>query len=403
MKKIILFSLVPFGALAVACGVTEGDVLVARDAGSLPDDASTVDASQPVDARTPDSSPDATSAMDAMDAATDSMDAADACTGLDFTDDPRNCGTCGHDCLGGACVNGVCGVVLLATGAGTSATIDATRVYWTVPDVDGGVFSVAKDGSHPITIATAQAGPEGAFADETNLFWTDISTGAVLRSNPDGSDTVTHYDPGAVGGLGILADATNVYWVATYAGEVYSAPRAGLADGGAPTILASSGTYAWGIAQDATNIYWTDEGGYAVMMPTPPGTIMSVPKDGSGPAQMVVGGQVDPKFIAVDATGIYWTDQGAGTALRLTPGSTQPQILFTGAQPFGLALDATYLYVSTVGTDNSDGTVVRLPKDGSGTPFVMANGLSWPSELAVDDVAVYWVNQAGTGVMKVAK
>ena len=76
----------------------------------------------------------------------------------------------------------------------------------------------------------------------------------------------------------------------------------------------------------------------------------------------------------------------AGTALRLTPGSTQPQVLFTGEQPFGIALDATYLYVSTVGTDNSDGTVVRLPKDGSGAPFVMANGLSWPSELTVDDV-----------------
>ncbi len=139
------------------------------------------------------------------------------------------------------------------------------------------------------------------------------------------------------------------------------------------------------------------------MDPSVPGVIMRVPKDASGPAQMVVGGQVDPKFIAVDATGIYWSDQGAGTALRLPPGSTQPQVLFTGEQPFGIALDATYLYVSTIGTDSADGTVVRLPKDGSGTPFVMASGLSWPSELSVDDVAVYWVNQEGGGVMKVAK
>jgi hypothetical protein len=391
MKKVTAFSLGAFGALAVACGVTEGEVLVARDAGPAPaEDASTLDATSPVDARIPDSSPDVT-------------DAADACTGLDFTSDSHNCGACGHDCLGGPCANGTCGVVVLATGTGTGIAINDTRVYWADADLDGGILSVAKDGSHPLTIATGQAAPVGIFADDTNVIWTDISNGAIWRANTDGSNPFALYTPDHTGGRGIVADATNVYWAATYQGEIFSEPRAGVPDGGLPTILAGSGTYAWGVAQDATNFYWADEGGYPVMQSSPPGSIMSVPKDGSGPAQMVAGGQVDPRFMAADVTGVYWTDPGAGTALRLTPGAAQPQVLFTGEQPFGIALDATYLYLSTIGTDNSDGTVVRLPKDGSGTPFVMANGLSYPSEVAVDDVAVYWANQAGGGIMKVAK
>jgi hypothetical protein len=382
-------AVLPAAALAVACGVTDGEVLVARDAGS-PEDAGVADGSVPADGRALDSSPD----FDAP---------SDACAGLDFSGDPHNCGQCGHDCLGGACVASTCGPVLLATGAGTAISIDATRVFWAEGAADGGVLSVAKDGSHPTTIATGQISPDGTFADANNLFWSDGASGAIWRANVDGSDPVALYAPGASGGIGIVADATNVYWAATYAGEIYSESRDGLADGGGPTVLASSGAYAWGIAQDATHIYWTEEGGYPVMMPSIPGTIMMVAKDGSSASQLVAGGQVDPKFLAVDATGVYWTDLGAGTALRLTPGSTQPQILFHGAQPFGLALDATDLYVSTIGTDNSDGTVVRLPKDGSGVAVVMASGLSWPSELAVDDVAVYWVNQAGGGVMKVAK
>jgi len=290
--------------------------------------------------------------------------------------------------------------VLLSTASGTSATINGTRVYWAS---GSSVLSVEKDGSHPLTIASGQDAPEGVFADDANVFWTDIGNGALWRANTDGTDAVALFAPSATGGLGIVADATNVYWVATYAGEVYALSRGAPADAGAPTVLASSGTYAWGAAQDDTHLYWADQGGYPVMNSTIPGVIMSVPKDGLAPAQTIVGGQVDPKFVAVDATGIYWTDQAAGTALRLTPGSTQPQVVFTGQQPFGLALDATYLYVDTVGTDNADGTVVRVAKDGSGTPVVLASGLSWPSELSVDDVAVYWANQEGGGVMKVAK
>src|SRR5690349_6959539 len=36
--------------------------------------------------------------------------------GANLDTDPHHCGRCGHDCLGGGCIDGVCGAVLVAPG-----------------------------------------------------------------------------------------------------------------------------------------------------------------------------------------------------------------------------------------------------------------------------------------------
>ena len=64
--------------------------------------------------------------------ATDPGDAApEAC--VDLQGDPLNCGVCGHDCQGAACVAGVCGPApqVLASGqAPAYLAVDAENVYW---------------------------------------------------------------------------------------------------------------------------------------------------------------------------------------------------------------------------------------------------------------------------------
>ena len=49
----------------------------------------------------------------------------------DHASDPKNCGACGHDCLGGACTAGQCRPVAIWTGrADPPLYVDAEYVYW---------------------------------------------------------------------------------------------------------------------------------------------------------------------------------------------------------------------------------------------------------------------------------
>src|SRR3954462_13735162 len=57
-------------------------------------------------------------------------DAAPLCAGP--TDrDPKNCGACGHDCFGGACVGGRCGPSVIARGFNgpLGVGVTGTKVY----------------------------------------------------------------------------------------------------------------------------------------------------------------------------------------------------------------------------------------------------------------------------------
>lgn len=55
---------------------------------------------------------------------------------IDVSSDPKNCGTCGHDCLGGSCTEGKCQPVAVISSLGSSFRllgIDAQNLYYSVP------------------------------------------------------------------------------------------------------------------------------------------------------------------------------------------------------------------------------------------------------------------------------
>lgn len=73
----------------------------------------------------------------------------DAC--VDRASDPEHCGACGHSCQGGACEEGKCRAVELASELAwpVSLAVDDERVYWTEqggPGIPPGVGFVAKRG-----------------------------------------------------------------------------------------------------------------------------------------------------------------------------------------------------------------------------------------------------------------
>jgi hypothetical protein len=428
-----------------ACGATSGRVLYLVDGGSSdssmpPPDAADSSAPPPDGADGSLAEPDASDALlpspDGSDGSIPSADAADATT-LDAADtadadaadasdaeldascsvsldsDPLNCGRCGHGCLGAPCVEGLCQPILLASGPMPfSVVIDDTRVYWCSAATDPGeVRSVAKDGSNPQTIATGVHAPQGVFVDSTNVFWNEANApGRAFKANKDGSNPVLLSTSNTTV-QGLVADADWVYFLDLYVvGGLVKAPRNGVPEGGAPLVVSGGWPYVWGVAQDSANVYWSsrgtigsaDDGGIR-------GKLLRAPKDGSTPTVLELGSYGGaalggPVFVAVDSDQIYWTDEGNDTVYRaaLDGGAPTPLAVETSLT-YAISIDATDVYYTTLGPGAASGSIVRVPKDGSGPPTVIAKNLSFPSPIAIDDTAIYWGNTNGGTVMKLAK
>jgi hypothetical protein len=163
-----------------------------------------------------------------------------ACCG-DTTSDPKNCGSCGHDCLGGACQGGKCQPVVLVTGQphpGAMAA-DATHLWWSngACTTSCTIAKAKKDGTELVTFATGQKEPSQIVVDASGVYWVNVAgsnpPGAVMRAEKDGSG-LKAIAPAEPAPQGLSVDATHVYWM-TGTGSVRKAPEDG---SGSPTTLA---------------------------------------------------------------------------------------------------------------------------------------------------------------------
>ena len=69
----------------------------------------------------------------------------------------------------------------------------------------------------------------------------------------------------------------------------------------------------------------------------------------------------------------------------------------------GLAIDDANIYWTATGFGDDDGAILKLAKDGSGTPVTLASAQSKPGPLTVDDTSVYLTNTGSGHVMRVPK
>ncbi len=368
-------------AAIVACGE---DVRL----GGVAENA-TVDGSASVDAATNDAG------MIADASGSSVADAkADACSAHPSTD-AQNCGACGHDCLGGACVGSVCQPHAIATGLGGPwwLALDATTVYWTEHGVASpglnAVRRVQKTGAGLVTLATADGAYGGITVDTSRVYWSLQTTPApalFLETTPlspaPPAVTDLSYVMGTFAAGGVAVDATNIYF--TNGASVFGASKSSISMA-SPVIDPVNGAGA--LLLDGANLLVASPAGGvftgpAALMPT----VMPTALPGAiGAADITLGGA---RIFGASGTTV-WSLPRAGGALV---GFSTSEI---GAG--SVAVDSTTLYWTAQ-------TELRSAPLGGGAPIkTLASGFTQLGHVVTDATAIYFADFNGNTIWKLAK
>jgi hypothetical protein len=352
---------------------------------------------------------------------------ADGCETATGTD-PKNCGACGHDCGGGACMGNFCAPTALAAGqqGPVGLVIDDTYVFWTVRGAaanTGELMRAKLDGSSQTVMASGLASPAQLSQTPTTLFW--ANEGSAASGYTDGSVAWMAKDqtcPGA---------ATCPFVVVTVAGmrptDPYIAqPLAAMPaiDGAHVAAVAAPNIILWSRSDGAANSLYGVGGTsnlVAGLALGSDGGVYVTSLAGVARVDVFANGAVTMLADAAAPLGIALDDAGAYAYVAMNGGGTLEAIALDGGgatsfassidHPAYVALDGDTVYFTAQGTSGmSNGYVGKVGKDGtcptawgSACPVILANGQGLPGALAVDASYVYWVDTEGGTVLKVTK
>ena len=350
-----------------------------------------------------DGSPTQDGPISTQDGAVGSDVQVDACTSSTLSTDPKNCGACGHDCLGGACVAGRCQAVKLATdtmnGLTTRILVDATHVYW----MNEKTFELAR---------------------------------IPKNAAPGAAREVLYKGTGTFGNQPALTN-DDVAFVGPGGDRIALCKKTGCLDGGVRTVGSGIAPAAFALDPNGKTLWFSDATRFGNVV-GPDYTTLTFPPS-------LMNEQLLVNF-AVDVAGLVWTTIGAGNAGRelrsgdgvestftLAPfapafvsevalkgnnayvivggqgiysvsragGTPVPVVLGQGYQ-VGLVVDETHLWFLK-GTAPT--AVQRCPLVGCKQPEEMAAGFDTPKALAVDATAmyVYVDGQQGGALLRIAR
>jgi hypothetical protein len=260
-----------------------------------------------------------------------------ACS-LDLSKDRLNCGSCGHSCLGGECVEGRCQPATIADDQSGPLGIDVSAhyVFW-VNQSPPGLMRWNKDGSaapRPIASPTdlvQEPFDIAADADERLVYWTDLTSAQVFRKPVEGGPAQPFGNGGPGQAAFVSVDGAQVYvsdfhedFGSIATGDVLYSERAGIG----------------GLAVRGGIVYFA--------LKSMPAQILAGPSTGATTAGVLVDAIVGrPMGLAVDDNNIYWIEDGQRLKQASRHGGGTPVTLYESPQPFGpsdLAADAAAVY-----------------------------------------------------------
>jgi hypothetical protein len=184
----------------------------------------------------------------------------------------------------------------------------------------------------------------------------------------------------------LVVRAGEIYWTEQSDGTVMKMPSVG----GPQIVVAERQSSPVALDVDDRAVYWTSVGVSAIRFLT---------FDAGATVQTLATDQDAAANIRVREGVAYWTNDSTGEVRKAAVAGGPPVTLASGLGSYGLAVDAEYVYW----TDDVAGTVMKVPL-GGGTPTVIASGQQSPTEIAVDDHDVYWIDSVFDGaLLKAAK
>jgi hypothetical protein len=346
---------------------------------------------------------------------------------VDLKADPKNCGVCGHDCLGGDCDLGVCQPFNIVTGQThvTQLAVDSTNVYWTGSDTAYAHYYVARrriDGSDAVKpLTSTETGAYAIAIASGNIYW---MAGGHLRvcDLPDCSKGPADYIPATIA-TGCSSDikyiaSKNALYYGCYAdyntnnGSLWSLTLGTVN----PVNLVPSPASPVAMASDDANLYWLGSSTYTADSLNKDGVAARIRLSDGTKTTLAAGLQGDIYSFAVGGTALYFagnqinTAPGTGNAIYKVPlpnglgGAAAPK--FADASSIystvgSMTADDQYLYYSE--SDNSGaGSIKRCPHTGCATPETIAPGqAAYGGSLIQDSASLFW--STGVGVGRLAK
>lgn len=233
----------------------------------------------------------------------------------------------------------------------------------------------------PLVLATGQAGPYGLALTDTDVYWFNSGSGALMRCAKSGcGGSPTQIAMGAPKGFFVAADATHVYWNHNTDGELLRCPQAGCPDL-VPEVIAQ--------VAKATFIAVDDDYLYAS---TNVGRLVRVPKAGGQVVDLATG-LVNPGGIALVGDSVVWAIRGENriVAVPISGGAPEPIVLDQARVQVVAANRSTLVWA----TENE---IYRSTLTGEApTRIASANR---PVGIAVNDTDVYWTNTEASSVAK---
>jgi hypothetical protein len=254
-------------------------------------------------------------------------------------------------------------------------------------------MKVSKCGGTPTTLSSGGPSSEAIAVNASGVYWPAFAVSeaghqeAVMQVGLVGGTPTaligTEQTNWEFGGGSVAVDEASVYETGV---SLIQVP----VGGGTPTTLASL-QFASAVAVDATNVYFVSQRGTEVVR---------VPK-GGGPLVTLATGQLIGQsgggqtqgLLAVDATSVYWTNAGNNTVMKVGLDGGKPTTLASGqALLQNIVVDASNVYWL------GNNSVMKVALAG-GTPEVLASAF-YAYGLAVDDTSLYWTTMGGGNVMK---